>query len=129
MFKLTGNNGFGRKTMLAFYQGLELGFVYGALTSSLATLGLVLCTHDNNLAPSALLAAVSKISEASLTKTKVNAYLFHLNDLIAWTIWLSMCELLRCVKVMDWVRDCISVSEDEMRLHGQRRYQMGIAEV
>ena len=59
--------------LVAFYQGLELGFVYGALTSSsairLAALGLVLRIRDYNLAPSALKAAVSKISEASLTKT------------------------------------------------------------
>ena len=46
---------------LAFYQGLELGFVYGTLTLSSAALGLVLRTRDYNLAPSALVAEVSKI--------------------------------------------------------------------
>ena len=33
--------------------------------------GIVLCTRDYNLAPSALVAAFSKISKASLTKTSV----------------------------------------------------------
>ena len=46
---------------LAFYQGLELSFVYGALTGSRAALGHVLCTRDYNLGPSALVAAASKI--------------------------------------------------------------------
>ena len=47
---------------VAFNQDFELSFVYGALTcSSLAALRLVLCNRDYNLAPSALVAAVSKI--------------------------------------------------------------------
>ena len=45
--------------LLAFYQGLELSFVYGALTCISAS--LVIRTRDYNLAPSALMAAASKI--------------------------------------------------------------------
>ena len=46
---------------VAFYEGLELSFVYVALTCSNAVLGLVLLTCDNNLAPSTPVAAFSKI--------------------------------------------------------------------
>ena len=49
----------------AFYQGLELNFVYGTLTCGsaiiLAVLSLLLRACDYNLAPLALMAAVSKI--------------------------------------------------------------------
>ena len=60
--------------LVAFYEGLELDFVFGALTHSsgyLAPLGLALHARDFKLAPSALVAVVGKkkISEASLTKT------------------------------------------------------------
>ena len=48
-------------TYIAFHQGLELSFVYGALICSLTALDLVLRTHDYNLTPSALVATVSKI--------------------------------------------------------------------
>ena len=47
--------------VIAFYKGLELNFVYGALTCSSAALGLLLGTRDYNLMPLALQAAVSKI--------------------------------------------------------------------
>ena len=46
---------------LAFYQGLKLSFVYGALIFSITALGLVLRTRHYNLAPSALVAVVGKI--------------------------------------------------------------------
>ena len=47
---------------LAFYQGLELSFAYGALTcSSAIALSLVLQTRDYNLAPSALVVVASKM--------------------------------------------------------------------
>ena len=47
---------YGDGSNLAFYQGLELNFVYGVLTCSSA-----IRTRDYNLAPLAFLAAVGKI--------------------------------------------------------------------
>ena len=46
---------------LAFYQGLKLSLVYGALTCCSAALGLVLHTRDYSFVPSALMATVIKI--------------------------------------------------------------------
>ena len=64
--------------LLSLYQGSELNFVFGALTCSRASLAVgPRCTRNYNLKPLALVAAVSKKSEASLMKTRTSfAYLW-----------------------------------------------------
>ena len=56
---------------------LEIKFVYSALTWSGTALGPVLRIRDYHLAPSALMAAVSKQLEASLTKTRFGMQFYH----------------------------------------------------
>ena len=63
---------------LAFYRGLELSFVYGALSCSSAVLGLMLRNRDYNLA------AVTKIKWGFFDKDYEQPYKFSNLSLPIW---------------------------------------------